>query len=87
MQRLSSLSFIVSLVVFATLFMFLMIVIVEVLGASAWIVVYLICIPLVVALVIFGLILLTLALTDVLHFYTTKWRHRESQYQTRRNEQ
>src|SRR5215469_18371125 len=44
MQRLSSLSFIISLVVFATLFMFLMIVIVEVLGTSAWIVVYLICI-------------------------------------------
>ena len=80
MQRLSTLAFLITLAIFATLFMFLIALIVYVLGSSAKIFVYAFCIPVAAVMVLFGLILLVLALTDAIHFYTMKWRHRERQY-------
>ena len=89
MQRLSTLAFLITLAIFATIFMFLMTLIVYVLGSSAKIFVYTFCIPIAVVMVLFGLILLVLALADAIHFYTTKWRYRElqyeAQYRTRRD--
>lgn len=82
MQRLSTLAFLITLALFVTLFMFLMALIVYVLGPSAKIFVYAFCIPAASIMVLFGLILLVLALADAIHFYTMKWKHRERQYQT-----
>ena len=82
MQRLSTLAFLITLAIFATLFMFLMALIVYVLGPSAKIFVYAFCIPVAAVMVLFGLILLVLALADAIHFYTMKWRHQERRYQT-----
>jgi len=86
MQRLSTLAFLITLAIFATLFMFLMALIVYVLGPSAKIFVYAFCIPVAAVMVLFGLILLVLALADAIHFYTMKWRYRERQYRTRRDQ-
>jgi hypothetical protein len=83
MQRLSTLAFLITLTIFSTTFMFLMALIVYVLGPSAKIFVYAFCIPVATVMVLFGLILLVLALADAIHFFTMKWRHREHQYQTR----
>ena len=83
MRRLSTLAFLITLAIFATLFMFLMALIVYVLGPSAKIFVYAFCIPVAAVIVLFGLILLVLALADAIHFYTMKRRYRERQYHTR----
>ena len=82
MQRLSTLAFLITLAIFATVFMFLIALIVYVLGPSAKIFVYAFCMPIAAVMVLFGLILLVLALADAIHFYTMKWRYRERQYQT-----
>jgi hypothetical protein len=82
MQRLSTLAFLITLAIFATMFMFLMALIVYVLGPSAKIFVFAFCIPAASVMALFGLILLTLALADAIHFYTMKWRYRERHYQT-----
>ena len=82
MRRLSTLAFLITLAIFATLFMFLMALIVYVLGPSAKIFVYAFCIPVAAVMLLFGLIMLVLALADAIHFYTMKWRYRERQYHT-----
>ncbi len=85
MQRFSTLAFLITLAIFVTLFMFLIALIVYVLGPYAKIFVYVFCIPVAAVMVLFGLILLVLALADVIHFYAVKWRHREHQYRIMRD--
>ena len=87
MRRLNTLASLVKLAIFAIVFMFLVVMIIKVLGASAKFFVYFFCIPVAVLMSIFGFILLVLALADVVNYYGLKWKHRERQYRARREQQ
>ncbi len=83
MRRLSILTSLVKLAIFAIVFLLLVVMIIKVLGASAKFFVYFFCIPVTVLMAIFGFILLILALADVVNYYALKWKHRDRQYRQR----
>jgi type VI protein secretion system component VasK len=83
-DRLSVIAFLVTLAIVATVFMFLNALIVYVLGPAARVYILSVGVPSVIVLLLFGLVLLALALTNATHFYKSKWENRENHYEALR---